>query len=122
MNSYLNEKIYQINVEVNRIKNYLWRNGLEENKENYNMLKNVIRKKERFIYEEIFKLIDTYRIIKSESKLIIIEIDMENNRELLDDLSKKKFMKKMNQRRAEKEIGGGCALGNLFATFKIDFL
>ena len=118
----LNEKIYQINVEVNRIKNYLWRNGLEENKENYNMLKNVIRKKERFIYEEIFKLIDTYRIIKSESKLIIIEIDMENNRELLDDLSKKKFMKKMNQRRAEKEIGGVCALGNLFATFKIDFL
>ena len=42
MNIYLNEKIYQINVEVNRIKNYLLRNGLEENKENYNALKNVI--------------------------------------------------------------------------------
>ena len=31
MNSYLNEKINQINVEVDRIKNYLWGYGLEEN-------------------------------------------------------------------------------------------
>ena len=42
MNIYLNEKIYQINVDINRINNYLLRNGLEENKENYNALKNVI--------------------------------------------------------------------------------
>ena len=54
INSNLNEKINQINVEVNRIKNYLWRYGLEEKEENYNALKNVIRKKERFIHEEIF--------------------------------------------------------------------
>ena len=32
MNSYLNEKINQINVKVNRIKNYLWRYSLEEMK------------------------------------------------------------------------------------------
>ena len=31
MNSYLTEKINQINVEVDRIKNYLWGYGLEEN-------------------------------------------------------------------------------------------
>ena len=65
---------------------------------------------------------DTCRIIKSESKLIIIEIDIENNCELIDDLSKKKFMKKINQRGAEKKIGGGYVSGNLFATFEIDFL
>ena len=122
MNSYLNEKINQINVEVNRIKNYLWRYSSEENEENYNALKNVMCKKKRFIYEEIFKLVDTCRIIKSGSKLITIEIDTEHNCELIDDLSKKSFMKKINQRRAEKKIGHGYVLGNLFATFKIDFL
>ena len=92
VNSYLNEKINQINqinVEVNRIKNYLWRYGLEENEENYNALKNLIRKKERFIFEEIFKLIDTCSSVKSESKLIITEIDTENNQELIDILVKK---------------------------------
>ena len=67
-------------------------------------------------------MIDTGRIIKSESKLIIIEIDTENNRELRDDLSQTKFMEKINQRRAEKKICHGYVLGNLFATFKIDFL
>ena len=125
MKSYLNEKINQINQiyeEVNWIKNYLWKYGLEENEENYNALKNVIRKKEGFIYEEIFKLIDTCRIIKSESKLIIIEIDTENNRELIDDLTKNIFMKNINQRRAEKKIGRSYILGNLFETCKIDFL
>ena len=45
MNSYLTEKINQINVEVARIKNYPWRYGLEENEENYNALKNVMQKK-----------------------------------------------------------------------------
>ena len=64
---------------------------------------------------------DTCRIIKSESKLIIIEIDTENNCELIDDLSKKNFMKKISQK-AEKKIGCGYVLGNLFASFKIDFL
>ena len=45
MNSYLTEKINQINAEVDRIKNYLWRYGLEENEEIYNALKNVMQKK-----------------------------------------------------------------------------
>ena len=67
-------------------------------------------------------MIDSCRIIKSESKLIIIEFDTENNHELIDDLSKKNFMKKINQRRAEKKIGHGYVSGNLCATFKIDFL
>ena len=52
----------------------------------------------------------------------MIEIDTENNHELIDDLSKKIFMKKINQRRAEKKIGHGYVSGNLCATFKIDFL
>ena len=37
----------------------------------------------------MFKLIGICRIIKSEPKLTIIEIDTENNRELIDDISKK---------------------------------
>ena len=54
MNSYLDEKMNQINVEVNRIKNYLWRYGLEENEEEYNPLKNVIRKKKNVLFMKKF--------------------------------------------------------------------
>ena len=121
MNSYLNKNINQINVEVNRIKNYLLRYGLEENEENFQALKKVIRKKECLIYEEILKLIDSCKIIKSESNSFLIEIDTENNRELLDDISKRFFMQRINQQRVEEKIGRGYVLGNLFVTYEIYF-
>ena len=121
LNSYLNKKINQINVEVNRIKNYLLRYGLEENEENFHALKKVIRKIECLIYEEILKLIDSCKIIKSESNSLLIEINTENNRKLLDDISKRFFMQRINQQRVEEKICHGYVLGNLFVTYEIYF-
>ena len=66
-------------------------------------------------------MIETRRIIELKSRSIIIETDAENNSKLLDDISKKYFIKEISQRRVEKKIGHGYVLGNLFITLKIDF-
>ena len=49
-------------------------------------------------------MIETCRIIESKSRSIIIEIDAENNGKLLDNISKKYFIKKISQRRIEKKL------------------
>ena len=89
-------------VEHNRIKNYLSRYDLEDTEENFNILKKVIQKKEYLIYQEIFKLMETWRIIELKSNSITIEIDAENNKKLLDDINKKYFIKRIVQRKVEK--------------------
>ena len=89
-------------VEHNRIKNYLSRYDLEDTEENFNTLKKVIQKKEYLIYQEIFKLMETCRIIELKSNSITIEIDAENNKKLLDDINKKYFIKRIVQRKVEK--------------------
>ena len=73
-----------------------------------------MQKKEYLIYLEIFKLIETCRIINSKSKSITIERDAENNSILLDDIVKKFFTEKIYQKRVEKKIDHGYILGNLF--------
>ena len=70
---------------------------------------------------EIFKLIETCRIIESRTRSIMIKIDAENNKKLLDDISKKYFIKKISPRRIEEKIVQGYVLGDLFITLKIDF-
>ena len=89
-------------VEHNRIKNYLSRYDLEDTEENFNILKKVIQKKECLIYQEIFKLMETCRIIELKSNSITIEIDAENNKKLLDDINQKYFIKRIVQREVEK--------------------
>ena len=89
-------------VEHNRIKNYLSRYDLEDTEENFNILKKVIQKKEYLIYQEMFKLMETCRIIELKSNSITIEIDAENNKKLLDDINKKYFIKRIVQRKVEK--------------------
>ena len=91
-------------VENNLIRKYLARYNLDETEENFNILKKFIQKKEYLIYEEIFKLTETCRIIESKSRSVIIEIDAENNSKLLDDISKKYLIKKISQRRIEKKL------------------
>ena len=48
-------------------------------------------------------MIETCRIIKSKSNSITTEIDVENNKKLLDDINKKYFIKKIGQRKVEKK-------------------
>ena len=52
---------------------------------------------------------------------MLIEIDPENNSELINDISKRFFMQKINQERVEKKIGHRYVFRNLFITFKINF-
>ena len=91
-------------VENNQIRNYLSRYNLDETEENFNILKKVIQIKEYLIYDEIFKLIETSRIIEWKSRSIITEINAENNSKLLHNISKKYFIKKISQRRIEKKL------------------
>ena len=105
-------------VKNNHIRNYLSTYNLEETKENFDILKKVIQKKEYLIYLEIFKLIETCRIINSKSKSITIERDAENNSVLLDDIVKKFFIEKIYQKRVEKKIDHRYILGNLFNLLK----
>ena len=66
-------------------------------------------------------MIETCRIIESRTRSIVIKIDAENNKKLLDDISKKYFIRKISPRRIEEKIGHGYVLGDLFITLKIDF-
>lgn len=72
------------------------------------------------MYSEIFNLIDNCQIIEKNSKNIIIEIDSEEYGDLLDDINKHLFIKKINQRRSEQKIGLEYVQGNLFITLVID--
>ena len=107
------------NVNINRIKNYLSRYGIEENEDNFKKLKNVIEKKEYYIYEQIVELIEDCRIVVKNNSGIIIEIDSEENNTLLEDIVQNFFISKLSQRRHEEKIGHGYIHGNLFVTLKI---
>ena len=106
------------NVKINSINNYFaWYDLKSE--ENYKKLEKVIEKKEYFIYQEIFKLIESCKITTTGMKGIIIEIDVEENYHLLEGIANKFFITRIDQRRAEKKVGHGYVTGNLFIVQEI---
>ena len=92
------------NVSENKIHNYFYQYRIKETKENFEKLANVINKNKYLIYEQIFNLIENCRIINDDNYGLIIEIDSEENKHLLDDLTKIFFTRKLGQRRAEKKL------------------
>ena len=50
---------------------------------------------------------------------LIVEIDIKENNHLVEDLGRKFFIKRINQRRVEKKVRHGYILENLFVTFKV---
>ena len=108
------------NQEINKIQNLMTRYHIENTEENFERLKLLIKQKETLLYSEVFDLADNCRIIKKTSKNIIIEIDSEEYGDLLDDINKHLFIKKINQRRSEQKIGLEYVQGNLFITLVID--
>lgn len=50
---------------------------------------------------------------------MIVEIALEENNNLLNDITKKNFTKRLNQRRYEEKIGHEYKIGNLFITLKV---
>ena len=100
------------NVTKNRISNTLYRYNIKENADNFNKIAEVIFKKEIEIYKVIFNIIDGCIIVNENSYSITIEIDSENHRHLLDDISKKFSIIVIKRRRADFR-------SNLFFTIKI---
>ena len=89
------------NIKKNLIYNYLSRYNFVSEKD-YKKLEKLLKKKEYFIYKEIFELLESCRIVESTLDRIIIEIDAEQNNHLLDDIAKKNFITRLSQRTAEK--------------------
>ena len=80
-------------VQKNQISNIMYQYGIENNAENFNKLAMVINQKEYYIYKEIFTLLENCRIVTENSYSITIEICSEEYRHLLEDISKKCFIK-----------------------------
>ena len=87
---------------------------MKKNEENLEKIKKFINLSQYYIYDEILDLIKSCEIIKNNNHGLIIEIDSEENKDLLDDLVNKFFIKRLGQRRVEEKIGHGYEVGNFF--------
>ena len=92
-------------VNTNRINNYIYRYRIKDTKENFNKIGEVITQREFYAYRKILYMIDNCRIIEEDSTGIAVEICLEEHRELLEDLTKSFFTKKISTRRVEEKIG-----------------
>ena len=101
-------------VNKNKIRDYFYRYWIKETKENFEKLANIINKNKYLKYEQIFNLIENCQTIKNDNCGLVIEIDSEENKHLLNDLTKIFFTRKLGQKRVEKKIGHGYEVGNLF--------
>ena len=64
-------------------------------------------------------VVDNCRIIKEDSTGITTEIDLDEHRNLLEDLTNSFFTKKISTRKVEKKTGHAYYRGNPFLTLKI---
>ena len=92
-------------VNTNRINNYIYRYRIKDTKENFNKIGEVIKQREFYVYCKILYMIDNCSIIEEDSTGITVEICLEEHRELLEDLTKSFFTKKISTRRVEEKIG-----------------
>ena len=106
-------------VNTNRINNYIYRYRIKDTKENFNKIGEVITQREFYVYRKILYMIDNCRIIEEDSTGITVEICLEEHRELLEDLTKSFFTKKISTRRVEEKIRHAYLVGNPFLTIKI---
>ena len=103
----------------NRVNNILYRYSIENNKENFQKLAQVINKRDYYIYKQILYMIGNCRIVSEDSSGITVEIDFYEHNTLLEDITKKLFIRKIRTRKAEERA---CVVSNLFLTFKIWFM
>ena len=99
-------------VQKNRISNIMYRYGIEKNTENFNKLAVIITQNEHVMYKEIFTLLEDCRIVTENSHSLTIEICAEEYNHLLEDISKKRFIKITKRRRVNFDA-------NLFFTIII---
>ena len=108
-------------LKKNSIYNYSSRyNILGLGSSNFEELEQVIEKKDYCIYQKLCELVNSCRIVDATNDWFIVEIDVEENNHLVEDLNRKFFIMQINQR-AEKKIGHGYILGNLFVMFNVHY-
>ena len=90
-------------VSRNRVNNILYRYSIENNEENFKKLAQVINKRDYYIYKQILYMIDNCRIVSEDSCGITMEIDLYENT-LLEDITKKFFIKKISTRKVEQRV------------------
>ena len=106
-------------VNRNFINNYLYCYGIKDNKENFNKIAEVITKREYFVYRKILYFINNCRVVEEDSGSITVEIDLVEHNHLLEDITKKFYIKKLSTRKVEKKVGHAYIIGNLFLTITI---
>ena len=89
-------------VSRNRLNNILYCYSTENNEENFQKLAQVINKRD-YIYKQILYMIDNCRIVSEDSCGITVEIDLYENT-LLEDITKKFFIKKISTRKVEQRV------------------
>ena len=64
-----------------------------------------MKKKDYFVYKKICELVNSSRIVEATNNWLIVEIDTKENNHLVEDLGRKFFTKRINQRRVKKKLG-----------------
>ena len=93
--------------------------GIQETEENFKNLKEMIENREFVIYQKLLYIIDNCWIAEEDWSGITLEIDILEQRKLLDDLANKFFTKKISTRKVEKKVGRTYFIGKPFLTLKI---
>ena len=93
--------------------------GIQETEENFKNLKEMIENREFVIYQKLLYIIDNCWIAEEDWSGITLEIDILEQRKLLDDLANKFFTKKISTRKVQKKVGCTYFIGKPFLTLKI---
>ena len=91
-------------VNRHRVNKILYRYSIENNEEHFQKLAQVINKRDYYIYKQILYMIDNCRIVSEDSSGITVEIDLYEHNTLLEDITKKFFIKKSAQEKLKKEL------------------
>ena len=89
------------NCTKNAISNILYKYCIEKNESNFNKIAEVWLKKDIDIYRTIFQIINNCLIVDENTNYITIFIDSEQHRDLLNEISKKKFLTLVERKRTK---------------------
>ena len=90
------------NVNRNKVHNYIYLYNIQDNKENFKKIAEVVNKRECAICCQILYIIDNCRIVEDSSS-ITVEIDLIEHRKLLENITKLKKKKKLSTRKVEEK-------------------
>ena len=75
------------NVNRNKVNNNIYVYNIEDNKESFKKIDEVVNKREYTIYRQNLYIIDTCRIIEEDSSSITVQIDLIEHGKLLGDIT-----------------------------------